>query len=85
MPKTGRVHWSVRLDGTFYASPLFADGNIYFQSNEGVGIVVKAGTKYEEIGRNAMNEDSYASYAATDGAIFLRTVQHLYRIENRAR
>ena len=35
--KTGKVHWNERLGVGFSASPVFADGRIYFQNEEGVG------------------------------------------------
>lgn len=81
--KKGDVYWSERLDGNFSASPILADGKIYFQSEEGTGFVVKAGTKFELLATNAMNEKSLASYAVADGAIYLRTEKHLYKIEKR--
>jgi outer membrane protein assembly factor BamB len=81
--KTGKVHWQEALRGNYSASPLYADGKVYFQSEEGVGVVVKAGTKFEVLARNAMQERTLASYAAADGALFLRTETELYRIEAR--
>jgi outer membrane protein assembly factor BamB len=81
--KTGAVHWSERLDGGFSASPLLADGKVYFQNEEGTGFVVKASTKFELLATNEMKEKTLASYAAADGAIFLRTAERLYRIEKR--
>src|SRR5262249_52278948 len=30
--KTGEVHWAQRLGGSFSASPLVADGKVYFQN-----------------------------------------------------
>jgi outer membrane protein assembly factor BamB len=81
--KTGDVHWSQRLQGGFSASPLLADGKVYFQNEEGMGFVVKASTKFELLAQNDMKEKTLASYAAVDGAIFLRTAERLYRIEKR--
>jgi outer membrane protein assembly factor BamB len=81
--KTGKIHWAERLGGEFSASPLLADGKLYFQNEEGTGFVLKAGTKYELLARNEMREKTLASYAAADGVIYLRTAQHLYRIEKR--
>ena len=81
--KTGKVHWQERLGGVYYASPLAADGKVYFQNEEGVGTVVKASTKFEVVAKNAIGEPTLASYAAADGALFLRTQNHLYRIEAR--
>ncbi len=81
--KTGKVHWSQRLGGAFSASPLEADGKVYFQNEAGVGFVVRAGTKYELLAKNDLKEKTLASYAAADGALFVRTEKHLYRIETR--
>jgi outer membrane protein assembly factor BamB len=81
--KTGKPRWQKSLGGAFSASPILADGKVYFQSEDGVGFVVKAGTTYELLARNVMKERTLSSYAAADGAIFLRTAKHLYRIEKR--
>jgi hypothetical protein len=45
--------------------------------------VVKAGTKYQLLAKNELKEPTLASYAAADGALFIRTAKHLYRIEQR--
>jgi outer membrane protein assembly factor BamB len=80
--KTGKVHWQERISGGGYsASPILADGKVYFQSEDGHGTVVKASTKFEVLGKSEMGERTLASYAAADGALFLRTDKHLYRIE----
>jgi outer membrane protein assembly factor BamB len=79
--KTGTVHWQNRLGGHYSASPLCANGRIYFQSEEGVGTVIKAGTKFEQVAKNELNESSLASYAVADGALFVRTEHNLYRIQ----
>jgi len=79
--KTGKVHWSQRLGGAFSASPLLADGKVYFQNEEGTAFVVKADTRYTLLAKNPMDERTLASYAVADGAIFLRTAEHLYRID----
>jgi len=43
--------------------------------------VVKAGRRFEVLARNDLKERTLASYAAADGALFLRTEKRLYRIE----
>ena len=79
--KTGKLHWQKRLGGkAFSASPIYADGKVWFLSEDGVGTVVKAGKTFEPVARNALGEETLASYAATDGALFIRTAKHLYRI-----
>ncbi len=82
--KTGSVVWSERLPGSnFSASPLLIDGKIYLQSEEGVGTVLKAGRTFEQLARNPLNERALASFAAAEGALFVRTEKHLYRFESR--
>jgi outer membrane protein assembly factor BamB len=78
--KTGQVHWSERLGGDFSASPIHADGRLYFQNETGTGYVVKAGTTYQLLAKNDLGERTLASYAATDGALFIRSEGHLWRI-----
>jgi outer membrane protein assembly factor BamB len=78
---TGKVHWQERLGGTYSASPLYADGKVYFQDEAGTGVVIKAGTRFERLAQNALEEPSLASYAAADGALFIRTEKHLYRVQ----
>jgi outer membrane protein assembly factor BamB len=79
--KTGNVHWSQRLgNGGFSASPVFADGNIFFLNEAGVGYVIKAGKTFSAVSENDLGERSLASYAVIDGALFVRTDKHLWRI-----
>jgi outer membrane protein assembly factor BamB len=80
---TGSVLWQQRIGGHYSASPLFAAGRIYFQSEEGVGTVIKAGRKFEQVAKNDLDERSLASYALADGALFIRTEHHLYRVQPR--
>ena len=78
--KTGQVHWNERLGGGFSASPVFADGRLYFQNEEGVGYVLKAGKTFELLAKNELGERSLASYAVDDGTLFIRGAEHLFRI-----
>jgi outer membrane protein assembly factor BamB len=79
--KSGQVHWQERVGGNYSASPVFADGKIFTQSEEGIGTVMKAGRKFEVLARNDVQERTLASYAIGDGAIYLRTAQHLLRVQ----
>jgi len=80
--QTGAVHWSERLEGNFSASPIYAEGRIYFQNEAGAGFVIKAGTRFELISKNDLGERSLASYAVADDHLFIRTVNHLWAIKN---
>ena len=81
--KSGKVHWQKRIGGAFSASPVHADSRIYLQSEEGVTTVLKIGTAFEQIAQNKMEERTFASFAAADGAIYLRTESKLYRIQEK--
>lgn len=79
--RTGKPHWSQRVGGNFSASPFYADGKIYLQSEEGVTTVLRAGTKYEVLATSDLKERTFACYAVADSAIYLRTETQLYRIQ----
>lgn len=79
---TGKVHWQERLGGGFSASPIYADGKIFFQNEEGDGTVIRPGTTFELLEKkNSLQERTLASYAVVDQTLFIRTDQHLFRIE----
>ncbi len=78
--KTGKREWFERLGRHHSASPVSANGYLYFPSDEGDTYVLKAGPKFEVVHRNPLHEEIYASPALSDGDIFLRTSQHLYCI-----
>jgi outer membrane protein assembly factor BamB len=78
--RTKKNHWTKRLGGDYSASPLLAEDRIYFQSEAGVTTVVKAATEYESFATNDIGERTLASPIATDGAIFIRSESHLWRV-----
>jgi len=78
--KTGHMRWQERIGGTYSASPLYADGRIYFQNEQGTCIVVQASKEFRQLAKNSLEERSLASFAAADGALFIRTEKYLYRI-----
>lgn len=82
--KTGQIHWSERVAGNYSASPLLADGKIWLQNETGLATVLKPGKTFEKLAENNLGERTLASYAVTDGAFFIRTEQHLYRIGAKA-
>lgn len=80
--KTGELHYQERLGGKYSASPLSADGNVYVQSEEGEGIVFRAGTTFNEVGRNQLEARTFASYSVFGSSLLIRSEKHLYRIAN---
>ena len=81
--KTGTIHWSERLGGGFSASPVAAEGRVYFQNETGTGFVLKAGTKFELLAKNELGEPTLASCAVADGALFIRSEKYLRKISVR--
>lgn len=80
--KSGKVHYQKRIGGNFSASPLFAEGRIYLTDEAGTTTVIAPGTRFSELASNKIDGQTLASLAAIDGAIFLRSDTHLYRIGN---
>jgi outer membrane protein assembly factor BamB len=76
---TGRVLWHQPF-GHSHASPVSANGLVYFLNDKGVAHVVKAAEKYERVASNDLGEKCYASPAFSGGQIFLRTAANLYCI-----
>ena len=77
--RSGDLHWKKRVNGSYSASPIFADGHLYFQSEDGV--VIKPGETFEVVARNSIGEPTLASYAVSEGALFVRSENQLYRIQ----
>jgi outer membrane protein assembly factor BamB len=80
--KTGEVIWQERVCDACSASPVYAEksGLIYIQDERGKGVVLRAGRKFELVAENDLGERSLASYAAEDGALYIRTAEALYKI-----
>jgi outer membrane protein assembly factor BamB len=81
--QTGKVHGQQRLGGNYSASPVFADGRLYFQSEEGTTTVAAPGPVVRPLAVNQLDGLMLASLAVSNGALFVRTDTHLYRIGNR--
>ena len=77
---TGAIHWQQRLGGNFSASPVFADGRIYFLGEDGVATVIAPGREFKRLATNTLDGATLASMAVSGGSIFIRSATHLYRI-----
>jgi outer membrane protein assembly factor BamB len=78
--RTGKEHWSERLGGDFSASPVCADGRLYFQNETGTGYVVAVGKQFTLLAKNELDERTLASPAVLDGSLLLRSQAHLWRV-----
>jgi outer membrane protein assembly factor BamB len=79
--KTGKVIWTERLGGGHSASPIYADGKLYFSNEAGVVTVLEEGRKFRVLAKNDLGERTLASPAVADGALFIRTAGHLWRFQ----
>jgi outer membrane protein assembly factor BamB len=64
--KTGTTHWVQRLGGAFSASPVFADGRIYFLSEEGTSAVLAPGKEFHKLAESALDGAILASMAVSE-------------------
>jgi outer membrane protein assembly factor BamB len=78
--KTGAILWQQRLGGNYSASPVYADGRVYFQSEEGVTTVIAPGRTFERLAESRLDDVTLASLAVAHGSFYLRGRSHLYRI-----
>ena len=80
-PDTGAVIKQGRLTGApgaVFASPIAADGHVFFTTEAGAVVVVRPGGDLAVERVNALNEDAYATPAIADGRLYVRTTQALY-------
>ena len=78
--QTGEALFRERLGGKFSASPILADGKLYFSSREGVVTVIPATREFKVLSQNSLEGGLMASPVAVDGALYLRTDKALYRL-----
>lgn len=78
--KSGKVHYQERACGQSSASPVYAEGRIYLLDEQGLGVVLAPGKEFKKLAENPLGERTLASYAMTDGALFIRSEENLFRI-----
>jgi outer membrane protein assembly factor BamB len=80
-PSTGEVIERGRIRGavdSYYASPVAADGKIFFVSEMGKVAVVRPGGGFEVLALNDLGSPAYATPAIADGRIYIRTEETLW-------
>jgi outer membrane protein assembly factor BamB len=80
--RTGQEVWHSRLTDSYSASPIAAEGRIYFFSEDGKATVIEAARAFKVLAENSLADGFMASPAVDGKALYLRTRTHLYRIEN---
>ena len=77
-----RIYGPERLPtvGNLYASPVAADGKIYFVGEGGSVVVIAAGDEFEQVSMSRLGDSSLASPAISNGTIVFRTVKGLIAV-----
>lgn len=82
---SGGQRWQQRLEGTFSASPVAADGKLYLLSDSCETWVIAPGPAYALLSRNPLGGRCHASMAVSGGLLFVRTDTALYAIGTQPR
>lgn len=73
---TGKEAWRNRLGGTFNASSVLVGDQIFATNQEGDTFIFRATPeKYEQLGKNHLGEDVFATPAICGSQIFLRSCE----------
>ena len=77
--KTGDEIWKKRLGGDHWASPILADGKLYFTSKSGeITVLTASRAKPEVLASNELNAEFIASPAVANDSLLVRSRTHLY-------
>jgi outer membrane protein assembly factor BamB len=77
----GEMVWQGRIGTDYSASPLFADGRIYFFDEKGTSTVIAPGDSMKVLAENHLDDGCMGTPAISGKALFVRTKTSLYRIE----
>ena len=78
---TGEVKYKESLNEAFSASGIAADGKVYFTSEEGNVLVVKAGPEFKLLAKNALKDICMATPAISGNALYFRTQHYVIAVE----
>jgi hypothetical protein len=82
--QTGKIVYEQRVDRAdqVYASPVLAEGRLYYVSQSGRTFVLAAKPEYERLAMNEFDRSDRSTFnaspAAADGRLFLRSDRFLY-------
>jgi outer membrane protein assembly factor BamB len=78
--RTGRQVYRQRVGGAYTASPVAADGRLYFTSEDGTVRVVAAGPRFRRLAANPLGEACLATPAISGGMLLFRTRHHIVAV-----
>lgn len=83
--ETGEEMYREKIGGdlsSYSASPVAADGNLYFSDEYGNIHIIKAGPRYEHLATNKMGEICMASPAIAGKTLIIRARRHVFAISD---
>ncbi|MCI0747123.1 MAG: PQQ-binding-like beta-propeller repeat protein, partial [Verrucomicrobia subdivision 3 bacterium] len=79
--KSGQIRYEqerIGVDGGYYASPVAANGHIYYASTSGTICVTEAGDSLNVKARNVLGEPISATPAIAENQLYIRSERHLW-------
>ncbi len=76
----GKILWQLRLKGPQWGTPVLAGGHLYCVNHEGLIQIVELGEKGRIVSTGQIDQEILASPAVADGAMYLRSQGHLWKI-----
>jgi hypothetical protein len=73
--KQGRLHGAI---DKYFSSPVAADGKVFLIGEGGQVSVLKAGSDWEVLAVNELDDECFATPAIADSKLYIRTRSALY-------
>ena len=83
---TGKLLWRLRLGGSFWGTPVLAGDRLYCINQEGIASVVQISADEKPgkvVGTSQFGEAILCSPAVANGALYVRSERHLWKIASR--
>ena len=80
---TGKPYWTHAVEGEVWASPLLADGKVYFATRQGELLVFREGKEKMLLAEIDMNGPISSSPVAANGVLYITTMTHLYAVQDK--
>ena len=78
-----KVDWQLRLKGSFWATPVWANGYLYCVNDDGSAQVVSTGDEGQLVATSEFGEAVQGSPAVAGNALYVRSDKHLWKISSR--
>jgi len=80
---SGKAHWTHDVKGEVWASPLVADGKVYFATRRGEFLVFAASAEKKLLSASDLGSAISGSPVAANGVLYVTTMRQLYALQNR--